>query len=139
MLRNLSYKDLEIEKEINSLVGKKFDFLEKIKMGGVGSKKLLIKKSDNQVYEILSNSYNLNECNIEIRKKGIIIYFRSRQSTYGLIIPFYKLIIFKLDHNHYTINYDHFYLKIRIKNKFDHKFFLKIFKHKAIILRNIIS
>ena len=33
MLRNLSYKDLEIEKEINNLIGKEYDFLEKFKKG----------------------------------------------------------------------------------------------------------
>ena len=44
MLRNLSYKDPVIEKEIISLVGKEFDLFNKIKKGGVGSKKLLIKK-----------------------------------------------------------------------------------------------
>jgi len=139
MLRNLSYKDLEIEKEIINLVGKEFDFFDKIKKGGVGSKKLLIKKSDNKIYQILSKSYDLNECNIELRKKGIIIYFRSKQSTYGLSIPYYKLIIFKVDKNHYTINYNEHFLKIRIKNKSDHKFFIKISEHKAIFLKDIIS
>ena len=55
MLRNLSYKDPVIEKEIISLVGKEFDLFNKIKKGGVGSKKLLIKKSDNKIYDILKN------------------------------------------------------------------------------------
>ena len=97
MLRDLSYKDSEIDKEINNLIGKEFNFLEKIKRGGTGSHQLIIKKSDNYIYEILSKSYELNKCNIEIREKGIIIYFRSRQSTYGLAIPYYKLVTFKVD------------------------------------------
>ena len=108
MLRNLSYKDSEIEKEINNLIGKEFNLLEKLKRGGTGSRQLIIKKSDNDIYDILSKSYELNKCNIEIREKGIIIYFRSRQSTYGLSIPYYKLVIFKVDDNHYTpVSYTH--------------------------------
>ena len=113
MLRDLSYKDSEIEKEINNLIGKEFNLLEKLKRRGTGSRQLIIKKSDNNIYEILSKSYELNKCNIEIREKGIIIYFRSRQSTYGLSIPYYKLVIFKVDNNHYTLTYNEYFLKIR--------------------------
>ena len=46
MLRDLSYKDSEIDKEINNLIGKEFNFLEKIRRGGTGSRQLIIKKSD---------------------------------------------------------------------------------------------
>jgi len=97
MLNNLSYKDLKIEKEINTLIGKEYSFLEKLIRRGIGSKKLIIKKADNIIYDKLSKSYDLNECNIEIRSKGIIIYFKSKLLTYGLSIPYYKLIIFKVD------------------------------------------
>ena len=115
MLKDLSYKDSEIEKEINNLIGKEFNLLEKLKRGGTGSRQLIIKKSDNDIYDILSKSYELNKCNIEIRERGIIIYFRSRQSTYGLSIPFYKLVIFKVDNNHYTLTYNEYFLKIRVE------------------------
>ena len=131
MLMDLSYKDLKIEKEINNLIGKEFDLLDKIKRRGVGSRKLLIKKADNKIYDLLSKSYSLNDCNIEIRSKGIMVYFKSKQSTFGLAIPYYKLIIFKIDADHYTINFNEFFLKIRIKNKSDHKFFKKISEEKA--------
>ena len=131
MLRELSYKDLEIEKEINNLIGKEFNLLEKLKRCGTGSRQLIIKKSDNNIYDILSKSYELNRCNIEIREKGIMIYFRSRQSTYGLSIPFYKLVIFKVDNNHYTLTYDEYYLKVRIETSSDHIFLKKVLNEKA--------
>ena len=131
MLRDLSYKDSEIEKEINNLIGKEFNLLEKLKRGVTGSRQLIIKKSDNDIYDILSKSYELNKCNIEIREKGIIIYFRSRQSTYGLSIPYYKLVIFKVNNNHYTITYDEYYLKVRVETSSDHKFLKKVLKEKA--------
>jgi hypothetical protein len=134
MLRDLSYKDSEIDKEINNLIGKEFNFLEKIKRGGTGSHQLIIKKSDNYIYEILSKSYELNKCNIEIREKGIIIYFRSRQSTYGLAIPYYKLVTFKVDNNHYTLTYEKYFLKIRVEYNSDHKFLKKVLVEKAKFL-----
>lgn len=139
MLKDLSYKDSEIEKEINNLIGKEFNFLEKLKRGGTGSRQLIIKKSDNDIYDILSKSYELNKCNIEIREKGIIIYFRSRNSTYGLTIPYYKLVIFKVDNIHYTLTYDEYFLKIRVEKSSDHKFLKKILKEKAQFLNQDIS
>mgnify|MGYP003683748465 FL=1 len=139
MLNNLSYKDLKIEKEINTLIGKEYSFLEKLIRRGIGSKKLIIKKADNIIYDKLSKSYDLNECNIEIRSKGIIIYFKSKLLTYGLSIPYYKLIIFKVDTSHYTINYDKYFLKLRVKDQSDHKFFKKISKYKSNFLKDTMA
>ena len=134
MLKNLSYKDPKIEKEINSLVGNEFSIFERLKLNGTGSQKMYIKKCDNKIYELLRNDYELSICNIEIRPKGIIVYIRSNLETYGLIIPYYKLIIFKVDDDEYTINADNNFLKIRIKNRSDHKFFKKVNSQKALYL-----
>ena len=57
---------------------------------------------------------------------------KSKQTTYGLAIPYYKLIIFKVDEKHYTINFEDHFLKIRVKNKSDHKFFFKISEIKSL-------
>lgn len=134
MLKNLSYKDPKIEKEINSLVGNEFSIFERLKLNGTGSQKMYIKKCDNKIYELLRNDYELSICNIEIRPKGIIIYIKSNLETYGLIIPYYKLIIFKVGDDDYTINADDNFLKIRIKNRSDHRFFKKVNSQKAIYL-----
>ena len=134
MLKNLSYKDPKIEKEINSLVGNEFSIFERLKLNGTGSQKMYIKKCDNKIYELLRNDYELSICNIEIRPKGIIVYIRSNLETYGLIIPYYKLIIFKVGDDDYTINADDNFLKIRIKNSSDHRFFKKVNSQKAIYL-----
>ena len=134
MLKNLSYKDPQIEKQINSLVGKELSLIKKLKLKGAGSRKLYIKKCDNEVYDLLRNDYELSVCNIEIRPKGIIIYIKSNLETFGLIIPYYKLIIFKVGDEDYTINADTNFLKIRIKNRSDHGFMKKVNSQKAIYL-----
>ena len=131
MLKNLSYKDPQIEKQINSLVGKELSLMKKLKLKGTGSRKLYIKKCDNEIYDLLRNDYDLNVCNIEIRPKGIIIYIRSNLETYGLIIPYYKLVIFKVGDEEYTINADTNFLKIIVKNRSDHGFMKKINSQKA--------
>ena len=134
MLKNLSYKDPQIEKQINSLVGDEFSLMKKLKLKGAGSRKLYIKKCDNEIYDLLRNDYELSVCNIEIRPKGIIIYIKSSLETYGLIIPYYKLVIFKVGNEDYTINADTNFLKIRIKNRSDHGFMKKVNSQKAIYL-----
>ena len=131
MLKNLSYKDPQIEKQINSLVGEEFSLMKKLKLKGTGSRKLYIKKCDNEIYDLLRNDYELRVCNIEIRPKGIIIYIKSKLEIYGLVIPYYKLIIFKVGDEDYTINADTNFLKIRIKNSSDHGFMKKVNSQKA--------
>jgi hypothetical protein len=136
MLKNISYNNLNVIDEINKLVGKPYSFLEKIKRGGVGSKKLLITKADKLIENLLLLDQNINNCNIEIRSSGIIIYFRSLLETYGLIIPYYKLVIFKVSENEYTLNVDSKFVKIKIKSKKDYTFIRKIMEEKAKNTKN---
>ena len=60
---------------------------------------------------------NINYCNIEIRKNGIIIRFRSLLETYGLIIPYYKLVIYKGESNIYSFYKDNNFIKFLADNK----------------------
>ena len=132
MLRNVSYKNEKQELEINELVGKPFGLFKRIKEGGVGSGKLLITKADKEIENLLILDHNLNYCNIEMRPKGIIVYFRVLLETYALVIPFYKLVIFKVDSEEYTLNIDQKFLKIKVKGKGNHGFFRKMMEQKAI-------
>ena len=79
------------------LVGKPFGLFKRIKEGGVGSGKLLITKADKDIENSLILDHNLNYCNIEMRPNGIIVYFRVLLETYALVIPYYKLVMFKVD------------------------------------------
>ena len=132
MLRNVSYKNEKQELEINELVGKPFGLFKRIKEGGVGSGKLLITKADKDIENLLILDHNLNYCNIEMRPNGIIVYFRVLLETYALIIPYYKLVIFKVDAQEYTLNIDQKFLKIKVKGKSNHGFFRRIMEQKAI-------
>ena len=95
MLKNISYNDSKIFDEINNYVGKPYTIFQRLRIGGIGSSKLIINKADSKISNLLNLDNNINKCNIEIRPKGIIIRFRSLLETYGLIIPFFKLKLFK--------------------------------------------
>ena len=90
MLKNISYNNQKIIDEINDYVGKPYTILQRLKIGGIGSSKLIVNSADSIIENLLNLDNNLNYCNIEIRPKGIIIHFKSLLEIYGLIVPFYS-------------------------------------------------
>ena len=130
MLRNISYNDHKLKEEISKMIGKPFSFFERIKMNGIGSSSLRIQGCNSEIENLLNLDNNDNRCNIEIRKKGIIVRFRALLETYALIIPFYKLKLFKGESNVYSIYIDNYYIKVLANNKNVHDFFKKISKYR---------
>ena len=131
MLKNISYNNPKIIDEINNYVGKPYTILKRLKIGGIGSSKLIINSADSIIESLLNLDNNLNYCNVEIRPKGIIIHFKSLLETYGLIVPFYKLKIFKGKANEYSIYIDNFFIKVNASEKNEHDFFKKILRLRA--------
>ncbi len=131
MLKNISYNNSKIFDQINDYVGKPYTIFQRIRIGGIGSSKLIINKADSKISNLLNLDNNINKCNIEIRPKGIIIRFRSLLETYGLIVPFYKLKLFKGKANEYSIYNDNYFIKIEVNKKNEHDFFKKITKMKV--------
>ena len=105
MLINTSYNEKKINQVIDELVGKPYGFIENIKRRGIGSPRLDITKTSEEIATLLSYDNNRNFCNIELRPNGIIIRFRSLLETFSLIIPYHKLVIFKPG-NSYTFHSD---------------------------------
>ena len=112
MLLNISYNDPKQKKEIDDIVGKPFSLQNRWKMGGIGSGKLVINSSSIEIHNLLILDNNINTCNIEIRPKGVIVRFRSLLETYGLIIPYFKLKLYKGKSKIYSIYMDQYYIKV---------------------------
>ncbi|SDG76007.1 hypothetical protein [Psychroflexus sediminis] len=131
MLLNVSYNRPKIKQQINEEVGKPFTFMERIKLGGIGSGKLNIHSSSIQIYNLLILDNNLNICGVEMRPKGIIVTFRSLLETYALVIPYYKLKLYKGQAKVYSIYIDNYFVKVEAKDKRNHEFLKKILKYKS--------
>ncbi|OQD42189.1 hypothetical protein BUL40_12290 [Croceivirga radicis] len=131
MLLNVSYNNKEITRKIDAEVGKPFPLKDRIKMGGIGSPKLEIKEASVEIRNLLILDNNANVCNIEIRPKGIILGFRSLLESYALVIPFYKLTIYKGDMAIYSVYRDHYFVKVLADTKAVQKFFKKLLDYKA--------
>ena len=131
MLLNVSYTDKKITEKVDAEVGKPFTLKERFAMGGIGSPKLHITETSLEIQNLLILDNNLNTCNIEMRPKGIIVRFRSLLETYGLVIPYYKLTIYKGDFAVYSIYRDNYFIKVKSDTKAIQKYFRKLLDYKA--------
>lgn len=113
MLFNISHNDKKIKKTINDLVGNPFGIIENIKMKGTGSPRLPIVKASPEIGHILNKNNSIKYANIELRPKGIIMGFQSQLEVYALVIPFYKLVLFKPG-NTITFHIDEHFIRIDI-------------------------
>lgn len=131
MLLNVSYNNSEITRKVDSEVGKPFKLKERWAMGGIGSPKLFITETSIEIRNLLILDNNIDCCNIEMRPKGIIVRFRSLLETFALVIPFYKLAIYKGDFAIYSVYRDNHFIKVKSDTKAIQKFFKKILDYKV--------
>ena len=132
MLINISYNNSGIKKKIEEAVGKPFTIQKRWKLNGIGSQKLTINSSSIDIQNLLILDQNINTCNIELRPNGIIVRFRSLLETYGLIIPYYKLNLYKGKAKEYSIYIDKYFIKVLADTKSTHDYFKKVLNQKTI-------
>ena len=131
MLLNVSYNDPKIKEKIDTAVGKPFTLKERWAKGGVGSSKLIISQTSIEIHNLLVLDNNRNTCNIELRPQGIILRFRSLLETYALVIPYYKLTLYKGKAQEYSVYKDKQFVKVVADTKATFKFFSKISAEKV--------
>jgi hypothetical protein len=130
MIYNSTYNDIEKEIETNNLVGKKYNLIKSIRLGGIGSKRLIVEDLGVNFKKLIQQKTDLIYSNVELRDKGIIVYVVDGQKRFTWVIPFYKLVIYKSPT--FSIHSDGNFIKY--SNKLNHKqnllFFKKILDHK---------
>tara|TARA_R100001369_G_scaffold66234_1_gene93424 strand:- start:1999 stop:2424 length:426 start_codon:yes stop_codon:yes gene_type:complete len=131
MLLNVSYNNKQVTRKIDAEVGKPFPFTKRVQMGGIGSSKLIITETSIQINNLLILDNNRNQCNIEMRPNGILVGFRSLLESYVLVIPYYKLSLYKGKAEEYSIYRDDYFVKVEAKDKATHKFMNKVLAAKA--------
>lgn len=139
MLLNVSYNRPKIKAQIDAEVGLPFTLMERLKMKGIGSGKLIIDTTSVHIHNLLVLDNNRNVCGIEIRPKGIILSFRSLLETYALVIPFWKLKLYKGQSDVYSVYRDDYFVKIKALEKSHHKFMQKLLKYKSEVYDSNLS
>ena len=95
MIYNTTNKNKEAEAIFNDLLGKPYSFFEAIKLGGIGSKRMIIEEVSSGFLKIMNTVSDLNYANIEAREKGILVHINKGFQNYSWAIPFYQLHTYK--------------------------------------------
>lgn len=80
---------------IDDIVGKPFTLYQAFKMGGIGSKRMSIDKTSENIEHLLNDVSDINYSNIELRPNGIIVMVNRGLDSYHWVIPYRQLVIYK--------------------------------------------
>jgi hypothetical protein len=97
-LYNITYKNKETEKEINAEMGKPFGLIEKLRLGGIGSRRMIIENFSEDLKNLALKVSGIQYANIELRPNGVIIHINQGIYTHAWTIPYFRLSIFNGDY-----------------------------------------
>ncbi|SDR89167.1 hypothetical protein [Winogradskyella sediminis] len=97
MIINTTHFNADHKQIIADLVGSPFSLVQKLKMNGVGSKRMIIDKVSPNMQSMMNLVADINYGNIELRPKGIVIRINKGLSNFAWIIPYYHLVIYKIN------------------------------------------
>ncbi len=80
---------------INDLVGKPFKIVERLKLKGIGSKRMIIEQVSLNMNGYLNTVSDVNYANIELRPGGILILINKGLRNFTWVIPYYQLVVYK--------------------------------------------
>ncbi len=93
MIYDTSYPDKKIKRKIDLAVGHSFSWIERLKLGGIGSRRMTISAISSEYESYMNADHYLSTANIELRPKGIILHFRHKLQAYSWVMPFESLRI----------------------------------------------
>ena len=114
MIYNRTYFNKDEVKEINTIVGNSFSFLQILKLRGIGSSRFVIDSVSKKLSQTINEVSDINYCSIELRPNGILINITQQLNLFSWIIPYYKLVIF--NSNTFSIHSSGSYIKM-VKDK----------------------
>ena len=87
MIRNVTYNNPQVEREVNAAIGKAYGLMQRLKLRGTGSPKLLVVEASEHFGEYLSATNDLNYCQLELRPEGLLLRFRYLLETMAWVLP----------------------------------------------------
>lgn len=111
--------------EMNALMGKSFPFIQRIKQGGIGSKRMIIETTSPVFLPYINPSHYLTFSNIEIRPNGILVHIHKSLDNFAWAILFKDLELVLLD-DEIQIEAEEESILFRSGYKINRKFFDKL-------------
>ena len=97
MILSTTHTNKEAKELTNDLLGLPFSFYQSLKMGGIGSKRMIIEETSQNIVDYTNKISDVNYANIELRPEGIIVLLNKGLNNYNWVIPFRQLVIYKSD------------------------------------------
>jgi hypothetical protein len=97
MVFTTTHTNREAKELTNDLLGVPYTFIQSLKMGGIGSKRMIIEEVSENIASFLNKVSDINYGNIELRPNGIIVMINKRLENYSWVIPYRQLVIYKTD------------------------------------------
>lgn len=116
MILETTLQEDETLKTINEQVGNPYTLWQRFKMGGIGSKRMMVEKASPHFDTYLSMNEDLTYANIELRPKGILLHFNKRLRQFVWIVPYFDLQI--IQNLYFQIKAKDFFLQFDKNNYF---------------------
>ncbi|MCA0154195.1 hypothetical protein [Winogradskyella vincentii] len=97
MILNTTHYNPDHKQIIADLVGDSFSLVQKLKMKGIGSKRMIIDEVSPNMQTMMNRVSDINYANIELRPKGILVMINQGLKNFKWIIPYYQLVIYKVN------------------------------------------
>lgn len=95
MIFNTTHNNIEFKEYVNDVLGSPFSFLRSIKLGGIGSRRMIIEEVSDNLDKVLNKVSDLNYGNIELRPNGILVMINKGLENFTWVIPYRQLVIYK--------------------------------------------
>ncbi len=95
MILNTTHTEKNHKELIADLIGQPYGFMDRIKLKGIGSKRMIVSEVSPNLQDLMNKVSDMNYANIEIRPGGIIIFINKGLKNFSWIIPYYQLVIYK--------------------------------------------
>ena len=97
MILNTTHYNSDHKQIIADLVGDSFSLVQKLKMKGIGSKRMIIDEVSPNMQTMMNRVSDINHANIELRPKGILVMVNQGLKNFTWVIPYYQLVIYKVN------------------------------------------
>jgi len=132
MIFTTTHTNKEAKELTNDLIGSPFSFFQSLKMGGIGSIRMIVEETSQNFHKYINKVSDINYANIELRPEGIIILLNKGLNNFNWIIPYRQLVIYKTDRLSIHAQGKYICFKNNILYKENKKFISKMISLKTL-------
>lgn len=123
---NTTYNERKINEAIAKLMGQRIPFLQRFRMGGIGSRRMVIEAHSPFFDDYVDAKHYLTYANFGLRPNGLMVHIHKRLNSYVWAIPYEALNMVATEAGHIKIEAEEVYLLFRDGYKFNQDFMAKV-------------